>query len=151
MNNVLVLGGLDDTHQVNDFFTNYVYDLKIISINKMEEMYVCNARSAMMTGRGCFGVCSMDNFIYVFGGVTGKNFDSLIANATGHGLLNLEDSTTEPDEITEGLSDLCEKYDFQDDQWYQIAPIPYPMRNPGCCALTSDSVYLFGGKTAGEG
>ena len=70
MNRILVLGGLDDTHQsVNDFFTNYVYELSILKFNTNEDMYVCNAKSAMMTGRGCFGVCHVDNFVYAFGDV----------------------------------------------------------------------------------
>ena len=34
-------------------------------------MYLCQPRSAMKTGRGCFSVTLNDGFVYVFGGVSG--------------------------------------------------------------------------------
>ena len=78
MNNILVLGGLDDTHtNINDFFTNYVYQLSVKLFNRDDEMYVCKPKSAMLNGRGCFGVCINTKFVYVFGGVTGGHFNQL--------------------------------------------------------------------------
>ena len=112
MNKILVLGGLDDTHVgLNDFFTNYVYELKIISFNSREEMYVCTPKSAMQTGRGCFGLCSKDNIVYAFGGVTGKDFSNMI----GKERIDNHDSTDTEDEGEDGLSSLCEKYDTETD------------------------------------
>ena len=42
---------------------------------------------------------------------------------------------------------VCEKYDIERDEWYEIADLPFGVRNPSCCALTADTVYLFGGKS----
>ena len=41
----------------------------------------------------------------------------------------------------------CEKYDIERDEWYTIADLPFGVRNPSACALTADTVYLFGGKS----
>ena len=104
-------------------------------------MYLCRPRSAMKTGRGCFSLVLNDGFVYVFGGVTGAH----------------EQLTESPDEehksgsqsrgFTEKLSPTCEKYDVENDQWYLISDLPVPLKNAGACALTSDSIYLFGGHT----
>ena len=149
MSHILVLGGLDDTHiQVCDFFTNYCYELQVTQFNNDDEMYVCNPRSAMLTGRGCFGVGLNDGFVYVFGGVTGRDFNHL----TGKDRVSVNseiDSAKRHDSIEndkEGLCNKCEKYDVENDQWYKIADCPYSMRNPAACALSGDTIYLFGGK-----
>ena len=48
MNSILVIGGLDDTHsQTCDFFTNYVYELKVMRFNSTDEVYISNSKSAM--------------------------------------------------------------------------------------------------------
>lgn len=79
MNNILVIGGMDDTHRNTcDFFTNYVYEMKVMRFNLSDEVYICQPRSAMLNGRGCFGVCYTANFVYVFGGVTGRDFNYLL-------------------------------------------------------------------------
>ena len=72
MGSILVLGGLDDTHQtLTDFFTNYCYELKVLKFQANDEMYVSNPRSSMLNGRGCFAICLNENFVFVFGGVVG--------------------------------------------------------------------------------
>ena len=79
MNNILVIGGMDDTHRNTcDFFTNYVFEMKVMRFNLSDEVYICQPRSAMLNGRGCFGVCYAANFVYVFGGVTGRDFNYLL-------------------------------------------------------------------------
>lgn len=48
LHNILVLGGLDDTHpSVNDFFTNYCYELTVLQFQANDEMYVSNPKSSM--------------------------------------------------------------------------------------------------------
>ncbi len=57
------------------------------------------------------------------------------------------DSDDDEDQKKEdGLTNLCEKYDIENDQWYKISSLPFSVRNASACALTSDSIYLFGGK-----
>lgn len=76
MNHILVLGGLDSTHNnVCDFFTNYCFELRIVQFSQNDETYACTPKSAMQTGRGCFGVAYNDNWAFVFGGVKGTNFN----------------------------------------------------------------------------
>ena len=72
MGSILVLGGLDDTHDhVADFFTNYCYELKVLKFQANDEMYVSNPKSSMLNGRGCFSVCLNEHFVFAFGGVVG--------------------------------------------------------------------------------
>lgn len=67
-----MLGGLDDTHpSVSDFFTNYCYELKVLSFQANDEMYVNNPKSSMLNGRGCFSTCLSEGMVYAFGGVVG--------------------------------------------------------------------------------
>ena len=113
----MVLGGLDDTHStVCDFFTNYCYELRVLKFNQNEEMYVCNPKSAMFNGRGCFGACLNDNFVYVMGGVNGRNFN----HGQGQGKVSVNLDVNEDEQVTpeDGLMSACEKYDFENDQWY---------------------------------
>ena len=146
MNHILVLGGLDSTHHsVCDFFTNYCFELKIAKFHKNDEMYVCTPKSAMQTGRGCFGVAYNLNWVFVFGGVKGTQFNQ---NKGKQDRVSFDiDENTETREG--GLLSLCEKYDVENDQWYSIAELPIPLRNAGACSMSCDSVYLFGGKTIG--
>lgn len=146
MNKILVLGGLDDTQKtVLDYFTNYSYELNILRFLQNDEMYVCNPKSAMQTGRGCFSVTIKDGFVYVFGGVTGKNLNYK-NDRQGN-----ERGVYHDGEDNVGLLSLCEKYDVSDDQWYEISETPYPIKNAGACALSSDSIFLFGGQTNADG
>ena len=43
--------------------------------NVNDEVYVCNPRSSMKHGRGCFGICYEANFVYVFGGTMGRDLN----------------------------------------------------------------------------
>lgn len=102
----------------------------------------------MFNGRGCFGACLNDNFVYVLGGVNGRNFN----HGQGQGKVSVNLDVNEDEQVTpeDGLMSACEKYDIQNDQWYQICNLPVAMRNSSACALSSDSVYLFGGKICSE-
>ena len=78
-------------------------------------------------------------FVYVFGGVTGKNLNYK-NDRQGN-----ERGVYHDGEDNVGLLSLCEKYDVSDDQWYEISETPYSIKNAGACALSSDSIFLFGG------
>ena len=151
MNNILVFGGLDDTQEkMLDFFTNYCYQLKVLKFHLGDEMLVCNPIEPMSTGRGCFATCIKDGFAFVFGGVSGKSFNqnqSLDEFEDDVNDIHLAAETKAQDQILKA----CEKYDTANDQWYQIASLPQNTRNASACALSSDSIYLFGGKTFKEG
>ena len=41
----------------------------------------------------------------------------------------------------------CEKYDIENDMWYDIADSPITLKNSAACSLSSDCIYLFGGYT----
>ena len=78
-------------------------------------------------------------FHSVFGGVTGKNLNYK-NDRQGN-----ERGVYHDGEDNVGLLSLCEKYDVSDDQWYEISETPYSIKNAGACALSSDSIFLFGG------
>lgn len=147
MGSILVLGGLDDTHaHVTDFFTNYCYELKVLKFQANDEMYVSNPKSSMLNGRGCFAVCLNEQFVFTFGGVVGiDQKQDEVGGGFGHTIKASNDYDS-----GYGLTALCEKYDIENDQWYEISPMPYHMKNSSSCALSSDSIYLFGGKYCGE-
>ena len=74
MDSIMVLGGLDDTHSgLADFFSNYCYELRVLRFHLNDEMFACNPKSSMLNGRGCFGTCLNEKFIFVFGGVVGRS------------------------------------------------------------------------------
>ena len=144
---MLGLGGLDDTHPgLPAFFTNYVYNLSLVDFNKDDQMYLCQPRSAMKTGRGCFSLALNDGFVYVFGGVTGAQ-EQLTESPDGEHESRSQSHGSTSFYNTTKLSPTCEKYDVENDQWYLISDLPVPLKNAGACALTSDSIYLFGGHT----
>ena len=118
MSHILVLGGLDDTHtEVCDFFTNYCYELRVMQFRNDDEMYVCAPKSAMKTGRGCFGVVLNDGYVYVFGGVTGRDFNHLVGKdrVKVNNEIDGAKSRDSVDNGKEGLCDKCEKYDIEND------------------------------------
>ena len=41
----------------------------------------------------------------------------------------------------------CEKYDIDNDVWYDIADAPIALKNASACTLSSDCIYIFGGYT----
>ena len=62
----------------------------------------------MQMGRGCFGICTKDGFVYAFGGVTGKDFIQKTQNEFNH--------IIQKEGFADGeLIPSCEKYDIDDD------------------------------------
>ena len=49
--------------------------------------------------------------------------------------------------LDEGVLHSCEKYDTEKDIWYEISEMGYVRKNSSVCALTSDSLYVFGGSS----
>jgi hypothetical protein len=76
----------------------------------------------MVKARGCFSACFLYDFVYAVGGVN----------------------------IIEGVLTSCERYDTIKDQWQEISDLNVPRKNSSLCALTADSMYVFGGTTPDE-
>eukprot|EP00347_Sterkiella_histriomuscorum_P013022 403366312 len=111
------LGGLDDSIPSKPHFTQTCEMLSQVSFNDDENLYVPTPLHQMRKGRGCFSACYHDEFIYVLGGV------------------NME----------EGVLSYCEKYDTEKDIWYEIKDLTVPRKNSSVCPLTADTLYVFGG------
>lgn len=47
--------------------------------------------------------------------------------------------------LDDGLLSECEKYSLERDTWIDIRDMNVPLKNASVCALTSDSLYVFGG------
>jgi Kelch motif len=74
---------------------------------------------SMVKARGCFSACFLYDFVYAVGGVN----------------------------IIEGVLTACERYDTHKDTWQEISDMNVPRKNSSLCALTADSMYVFGGTT----
>jgi len=116
----------------------------------------------MKRGRGCFAICHIDGFVYVFGGVSGERSPDLKEASGlkyGVGIRNAVESPSMFQSKKEreiygadrhyncGLIAECEKYDVVEDVWYQVADLPIPLKNASACALSSDTIYVFGGQS----
>jgi hypothetical protein len=47
--------------------------------------------------------------------------------------------------LDEGVLKSCEKYDINKDLWYEFKDMNIERKNASMCALTSDTIYVFGG------
>ena len=72
---------------------------------------------SMIKGRGCFSTCYLHEFIYACGGIN----------------------------IIEGVLSGCERYDLVRDTWQEVSDLNIARKNSSVCALSADSLYIFGG------
>jgi len=93
-----------------------------VPVNVYDSLYVPYVKNNMLTKRGCFTALYQYGFVFVFGGLN----------------------------YTQKVLRYCEKYDVQNDQWEEIAPMVQPRKNASSCALTSDTIYVFGGLDIGS-
>ena len=91
--------------------------------------------AAMDQGRGCFAMCENEQFVYVFGGISGS-------------ITNFQERSPEKESR---LQKGCEKYNIKEDRWYKLTDLPFNLKNATACALSVDSIFLFGGQTDIEG
>lgn len=71
----------------------------------------------MITKRGCFSALYSQGYVFAFGGLN----------------------------YTDKILKKCEKYCIKDNTWSRIACMVEPRKNASSCALSSDSIYVFGG------
>ena len=88
----------------------------------------------MRQGRGCFALTLNEGFLYVFGGIHGERE-------------RLSEVPPDKSQSNDILIASCEKYDIENDMWYDIADAPITLKNSAACSLSSDCIYLFGGYT----
>jgi hypothetical protein len=112
-------GGLDDTEIEKPYFTNTGAIYTLFSITDADNVVIPRPIRNMIKARGCFSACYMHDFMYAVGGMN----------------------------IIEGVLTGCERYDIIKDMWQEISDLNVPRKNSSLCALTSDSMYVFGGTT----
>ena len=117
---MIVLGGLNDEIPNKPTFSSLVLKITEIPVNVYDSMYVTKQMNNMTIKRGCFTGIYQYGFIFVFGGLN----------------------------YTHKVLRYCEKYDVANNQWEEIAPMVEPRKNASSCALTSDTIYVFGGSSS---
>lgn len=116
---MIVMGGLNDEIPNKPTFSCHVFTITEVPINVYDSVYVTKQKSNMITKRGCFSALYLYGFVLVFGGLN----------------------------YTHKIMKYSEKYDVENDSWGEIAPMVEPRKNCSSCALTSDTVYVFGGSS----
>lgn len=112
-------GGLDDSEMEKPFFTNTGASYTLFSITDADLVVIPKPIKSMVKARGCFAACYLYDFVYAMGGVN----------------------------IIEGVLTACERYDLLKNQWQEISDLNVSRKNASVCALTADSLYIFGGTT----
>ena len=112
-------GGLDDTEEEKHFFTNTGAMYKLFDVSGAESVCLAKPIKSMTKGRGCFSTCYLHEFVYACGGIN----------------------------ILEGVLSGCERYDIARDSWHEISDLNIARKNSSLCALSADSIYVFGGQT----
>jgi hypothetical protein len=110
-------GGLDDREIEKPFFTNTGAIYTLFSITDTDNVVIPRPIRPMIKARGCFSACYSYDFIYAVGGMN----------------------------ILEGVLTGCERYDIVRDSWQEISDLNVPRKNSSLCAMTADSLYVFGG------
>ena len=73
----------------------------------------------MITKRGCFSAIFHEGYIFVMGGLN----------------------------YTEKILKKCERFSVADNKWESISDMCEPRKNSSACALTTDTIYVFGGSS----
>jgi hypothetical protein len=116
---MIVMGGLNDEIPNKPTFSAHTLKITEVPVNIYDSMYVTKQMNNMISKRGCFTALYQYGFVFVFGGLN----------------------------YTHKVLRYCEKYDIENDQWEEIAPMVEPRKNASSCALTSDTIYVFGGSS----
>jgi len=116
---MIVMGGLNDEIPNKPTFSSLVLKITEVPVNVYDSLYVTKQMNNMIIKRGCFTGLYQYGFVFAFGGLN----------------------------YTHKVLRYCEKYDVENDQWEEIAPMVEPRKNASSCALTSDTIYVFGGSS----
>lgn len=76
----------------------------------------------MISKRGCFAAIYHEGFVFVMGGLN----------------------------YTEKILKKCERYSIADNRWDPLADMCEARKNASACALTTDTIYVFGGSNQSQ-
>lgn len=119
---MIVIGGMDDSIPSKPVFIERTILIQEVPVNSYDNVYVQSTLSPMVIGRGCFCAIYHEGFVWAFGGV--NYVDKVIRK--------------------------CERYSVETDTWKRIPDMVSPRKNASACALSSDTIYLFGGTSQVE-
>jgi hypothetical protein len=97
---MIVMGGLNDEIPNKPTFSAHALKITEVPVNIYDSMYVTKQMNNMVTKRGCFTAIYQYGFVFVFGGLN----------------------------YTHKVLRYCEKYDIENDQWEEIAPMVEPRK-----------------------
>ena len=114
---MIVIGGLDDSIPSKPTFTERTILIQEIPVNSYDNIYIQSTLKPMQIMRGCFAALYHEGYAWVFGGVN----------------------------YTDKVIRKCERYNVETDEWKRIPDMVTPRKNASACGLSSDTIYLFGG------
>jgi hypothetical protein len=122
---VHILGGNDQTPETDRTMIDYYavpHHFKVEIGSQSDEKLVVQRKADMMKPRQAFGICAMNNYIYIGGGVRTK--DIFIKSV--------------------------ERYDLLKDQWEALPQCDFPKRIFGMTFLAVRRRYIYSFGEAGE-
>jgi len=119
---IIVLGGMDDADPYRPVFTERVFMIQEVPKDSYDNVYLITNLKPMQMMRGCFAAIYHEGWVWAFGGV------------------NYQDK----------VSKKCERYNVEQDDWKRIPDMNTPRKNASACALSADTIYVFGGTSQVE-
>ena len=119
---IRVLGGMDDADPYRPMFSEKVQMIQEVPMNSYENVYMITNLKPMTVMRGCFTAIFHEGWVWAFGGV------------------NYQDKVIKK----------CERYNVETDEWKRVPDMVTPRKNASACALSPDTIYLFGGTSQVE-
>jgi len=119
-NDMLVVGGLDDYIPNKPTFSARVTLLQELPVNSYDNKYKSTPLRPMHHKRGCMAGLFHEGIAFVFGGLN----------------------------YTEKVLRKCERYNIDKNMWENIADMNEARKNLSAVALTTDTIYVFGGTSA---
>eukprot|EP00347_Sterkiella_histriomuscorum_P008465 403344995 len=119
---MIVIGGLDDFIPNKPTFSAQCILISEVPLNSYDNLYVQNPLKSMISKRGCFAAIFHEGQIFVMGGLN----------------------------YTEKILKKCERYNIAENKWETIADMCEPRKNASACALTTDTIYVFGGSNQSQ-
>ena len=119
---MIIIGGLDDSIPSKPTFTERTILIQEVPVNSYDNIYIQTTLKPMVIMRGLFAAIYHEGFVWAFGGVN----------------------------YTDKVIRKCERYSVENDEWKRIPDMVTPRKNASACALSSDTIYLFGGTSQVE-
>ena len=114
---LVVLGGLDDRVANLPNFSNRALLLTSVPETQYDNHYDLKMLATMYSKRGCASAVFHQGFVYAMGGIN----------------------------YTEKVLKRCERLNLKTGVWQPITSMKECRKNASACAMTSDTIYVFGG------